>query len=158
MGAEVAEIETLYRERYADFRNGLASVTRDHDLARDAVQHAFAEALATRRNFRGDGSLAAWVWKIGLRHAVRLRAGHQAVLNGRVDAGLPEPERDPALADALRRLPPRRRLIVFLRYFGDLSYADIAEVLDVTEGTVAASLAQARDALRATLTEGVIDG
>jgi RNA polymerase sigma-70 factor, ECF subfamily len=53
---------------------------------------------------------------------------------------------------------PRRRLVVFLRYFADLSYAEIAEVLGVSEGTVAASLAQARAALRERLTEGAISG
>jgi RNA polymerase sigma factor (sigma-70 family) len=57
------------------------------------------------------------------------------------------PERDPLLADAIRSLAPRRRLMVFLRYFAGLSYADIAEACDVSEGTVAAALAQARDAL-----------
>jgi RNA polymerase sigma factor (sigma-70 family) len=54
------------------------------------------------------------------------------------------PERDPELAAALRELPPRRRLIVFLRYFADLSYSEIAAVCEISEGTVAASLAQAR--------------
>jgi RNA polymerase sigma-70 factor, ECF subfamily len=160
VGAQQAEIERLYRERYAQFRNALACVTRNRDSARDAVQHAFAEALANRADFRGEGSLAAWVWKIALRHAVRSRdAVPYADLNGDLDPQLPEPERDLALADALRRLPPRRRLIVFLRYFGDLSYLEIAEVTGLSEGTVAASLAQARAALKETLTEGVkVDG
>jgi DNA-directed RNA polymerase specialized sigma24 family protein len=40
---------------------------------------------------------------------------------------------------------------VFLRYFGDFSYAEIAEACDVSEGTVAAALAQARAELRASL-------
>jgi RNA polymerase sigma factor (sigma-70 family) len=43
----------------------------------------------------------------------------------------------------VRELPPQRRLAIFLRYFADLSYADIGEVLGVAEGTVAATLSQA---------------
>ena len=58
-----------------------------------------------------------------------------------------EPERDPELATALRRLPPRKRLVVFLRYFADLSYAEIAEVCGISEGTVSATLSQARETL-----------
>ena len=45
----------------------------------------------------------------------------------------------------------RRRLIVFLRYFGDFAYAEIAEACGVSEGTVAATLAQAHAELRAAL-------
>ena len=156
MGARLDEIETLYRERYVHYRNALATVTGNYESARDAVQHAFAQAVAERTRFRGDGSLAAWVWKIALREAVGLRGEFtHAELNGSLDPMLVEPERDPALAAALRELPPRRRLVVFLRYFADLTYAEIAEILGVSEGTVAASLAQAHAALRDELTEGV---
>jgi RNA polymerase sigma factor (sigma-70 family) len=65
------------------------------------------------------------------------------------DVGLPE--RDPALARAVRALPARRRLLVFLRYYADLSYAEIAAAAGVSEGTVAATLAQARESLLAAL-------
>jgi DNA-directed RNA polymerase specialized sigma24 family protein len=42
-------------------------------------------------------------------------------------------------------------MVVFLRYFADFSYAEIAEALEIAEGTVAASLAQAHGALREAL-------
>jgi RNA polymerase sigma factor (sigma-70 family) len=74
-------------------------------------------------------------------------------MNGNIEAALVEPERDPALEDALRTLPVKRRLIVFLRYFADLSYAQIAEICEVSEGTVGATLAQARSALEELLQE-----
>ena len=64
-----------------------------------------------------------------------------------VEVGHLREERDPELAAAIRALPPRRRLIVFLHYFADLPYRDIAEVLEISDGTVAASLAQARATL-----------
>ena len=48
---------------------------------------------------------------------------------------------------AIRALSPRRRLIVFLRYFADLPYAQIAEICHVSEGTVAATLSQAHEQL-----------
>ena len=67
------------------------------------------------------------------------------------------PERDPELAAAVRALPPRRRLIVFLRYFADFSYEEVAAACGVSEGTVAAALAQARAELRNALTpEGAV--
>jgi RNA polymerase sigma factor (sigma-70 family) len=152
---ECAEaIEALYRERYGRYRDAVATITGDGESARDVVQEAFARALRKRRSFRGEGSLEAWVWRIVLRTArEQLRRRSGASLNGSIPAALTEPERDPALAEALRSLPAKRRLIVFLRYFADLSYAQIAEVCEVSEGTVGATLAQARAALEEQLQE-----
>jgi RNA polymerase sigma-70 factor (ECF subfamily) len=147
-------IEELYRQRYGRFRDGVATITGDRESARDVVQEAFARALRKRRSFRGEGSLEAWVWRIALRTArehVGKRPG--ASLNGALPAGLIEAERDPALAEALRTLPTKRRLIVFLRYFADLTYGEIAELCGVSEGTVGATLAQARAALEVQLRE-----
>src|ERR671936_1826610 len=145
MGAELAEIEALYRTSYLRYRNALATVTGSYESARDAVQQAFAQAIANRAGFRGEGSLSAWVWKIALRHALALREEFaDAELNGSFDPDLVEPSSDPALSAALRTLPPRRRLVVFLRYFAELSYAEIADVVGISEGTVAATLSQAR--------------
>jgi DNA-directed RNA polymerase specialized sigma24 family protein len=60
---------------------------------------------------------------------------------------LPHPERDPELDAALRALPARQRLVVFLRYFADLSHAEIATFSGLQLGTVSATLAQAKRTL-----------
>jgi RNA polymerase sigma factor (sigma-70 family) len=146
------ELERLYRERYQGFRNALATVTGDYESARDAVQEGFARALANRRQFKG-GSLAAWVWTIAYRAALE-KLGRDVPVPA--EPRLPDEGGDPELSAALRSLPPRRRLVVFLRYYADLSYAEIAEICGLSEGTVAATLAQARAALAAELDpEGV---
>lgn len=143
------EIEGVYRARYLAFGNALATVTGSYETARDVVQEAFAEALRKCEAFRGDGPLEAWIWRIGLRLAIASRRDGDTLLllADAVEPALVEPELDPALAEALRRLPPRRRLLVFLRYFGDLSYSEIARVCGISEGTVAATLSQARHEL-----------
>ncbi len=142
------EIERVYRERYVGFRNALATVTGSQETARDVVQEAFARALRSRDQFRGEGSLEAWIFRIALRTALEMRRdGREVGWLDNVDPTLPQPERDPELAAALRELPPRRRLIVFLRYFADLSYSEIAAACEISEGTVAAALAQAKSAL-----------
>jgi RNA polymerase sigma factor (sigma-70 family) len=92
--------------------------------------------------------------RIALRLAIRRRQSSRPA--GSIDehelvADLPDPDRDPELASAIRSLSPRRRLVVFLHYYADLSYASIAELAGMSEGTVAATLAQARAALRETL-------
>jgi RNA polymerase sigma-70 factor (ECF subfamily) len=151
--ARARAIEELYAERYVAFRNALATVTGSRETAHDAVQEAFARALAQRHRYRGEAPLAAWVWKIAFRVALEGHRRPLAVpLADSADPALLHPELDPELDAALRRLSPRRRMVVFLRYFGDFSYAEIAAACDVSEGTVAATLAQAHAELRTALT------
>ena len=132
----------------------LATMTQDREAARDLVQEAFAVALAKRRQFRGEGSLEGWVWKIALRLAAGLRPGSAKPLPDRLDPAVPAPELDPTLAAAIRALSPRRRLFVFLRYFADLSYDEIAGACGVSRGTVASALAHARTELGLALESG----
>jgi RNA polymerase sigma-70 factor (ECF subfamily) len=158
VGTSAKELELLYRKRYGAFRNGLAPVCGGFERAHDVVQEAFARALREQDRFRGVGSLEGWVWRIAFRVAIdEHRNGHEVVWEEALDqAALPRPERDLELAKALRRLAPRRKLIVFLRHFADLSYAEIAELCEISEGTVAATLARAHEELAKALTrEGV---
>jgi RNA polymerase sigma factor (sigma-70 family) len=53
----------------------------------------------------------------------------------------------------LAALPERQRLVVFLRYFADLGYAEIAQLLGIEVGTVSATLHAAHAALRSQLEE-----
>jgi len=152
-------IERAYRDRYVGFRNALATITGNRESARDAVQEAFARAYRDRADFRG-GSLEAWIWRIAFRVALGQAnvktTGASNEVNGALDPSVLDPELDPELARALRSLPPRRRLIVFLRYFADFDYSQIAAACEISEGTVAASLAQARTQLKQLLeSEGV---
>jgi RNA polymerase sigma factor (sigma-70 family) len=151
MDGAARELEALYETRYVSFRNALATVTGSRESARDAVQEAFARALAGCEGRRPDGCLAAWVWKSAYRVALEQRRRDLPFAADEPEPQLLEPERDRQLEAAIRRLSPRRRLIVFLRYFGDFSYAEIAASCDVSEGTVAATLAQAHAELRAEL-------
>jgi RNA polymerase sigma-70 factor (ECF subfamily) len=153
VGETAVAIERLYRERYIRFRNGVAPVSGSYEAAHDAVQEGFARALRASGQYSGRGSLEGWVWRIVLRTAVEQRpAGEELPLDA-VDSVFVEPDRDLALTAAVRALPPQRRLIVFLRYFADLPYRTIAEALGIDEGTVAATLAQARRALALILDE-----
>jgi DNA-directed RNA polymerase specialized sigma24 family protein len=147
-------IEAVYRARYARFRDVLVSLTGSQEVGRDAVQETFAQALRDRHSFRGDGPLEAWIWRIAVRAGGRQRAAGGSLefsMNGTVATAPAWSDLDPELADAVRLLAPRQRLMVFLHYFADLSYAHIADVCSVREGTVAATLSQAREALLNTL-------
>jgi RNA polymerase sigma factor (sigma-70 family) len=147
------ELEELYRRRYDTFRRTVATLVGGYEDAHDVVQDGFATAYAQRRRYRGDGSLEGWVWRIVLRRAGAVRRRGLRVVPARLDPRLVAPEREPRLAAAVRALPPRRRLVVFLRYYADLSYAEIAEATGIDRGTVSATLSQAHRQLQQLLQE-----
>ena len=151
MAVSSDQIAELYARSYRSLRHAAAAIVGDYEVAHDVVQEAFARALAARGGFRG-GSLDGWMWRIVERQAFDARrAPVGAPLHETFDVQFADAGRDPELVAALRRLTPRRRLVVFLRYFADLPYREIARLCSIEEGTVAATLAQARAELRETL-------
>jgi RNA polymerase sigma-70 factor (ECF subfamily) len=150
-----AEIEALYRKRFRSFALGATALLRDGEAALDVVQEAFAIALRRRGSFRGDGNLEAWLWRIVInvardRGRARRREERPFPLLRALETDS-EPTDD--MKALLLALPERQRLAIFLRYYADLSYAQIAEVLGVSSGTVSASITTARGALRRQLQE-----
>lgn len=85
-----AEIERVYAARYASFCRLASTVTGNAEAAHDAVQEGFARALARRDEFRGEGSLEGWLWRIVLRVALEGRK------NGRPHALYESSESDAA--------------------------------------------------------------
>ena len=151
-GATLADIEDAYRRGFAEFVRVAAALTGDAETARDAVQDAFAEAIRKRRRYRGEGSLDAWLWRAVVNRARnarrRARRRHAAAAVADVPASNGRPTVDPELRATIAALPERQRLVLFLRYFGDLDYRAIASALDISEGTVGATLNAAHGALR----------
>jgi RNA polymerase sigma-70 factor (ECF subfamily) len=153
-GASLEEIERIYRSRLAQFRRVATAISGDRELGYEAVQEGFALAVRRRADFRGDGSLEAWLWRIVLNAArSQRRRGEQAVpaepaaSNGHIDAAAEH------LRAAMTLLSERQRLVLFLHYYADLDYAAIAEALGIASGTVGATLHSARAALRRVLEE-----
>jgi RNA polymerase sigma-70 factor (ECF subfamily) len=148
----VAELELLYRAKFPTFLRVATAIARDEELALDAVQDAFAAAIRSRRSFRGDGPLDAWVWRMVVNAARKARRPALALppepaTNGAAPTALP------GLRAAIEGLPERQRTVLFLRYFADLDYRAIAAALDVSPGTVGSTLNAAHAALRRTLEE-----
>jgi RNA polymerase sigma-70 factor (ECF subfamily) len=155
-----AEIALLYERRFHAFVGGAYAVVGEPEAARDAVQEAFARALRDRRRFRGEGTLEAWLWRIVVNVARDVaRRSRFAGLSADELAELATLGADPAgvseLRAELRALPERQRLAVFLHCYADLPYDDVARLLDVAPGTVAASLNAARKTLRHRIEEAV---
>jgi RNA polymerase sigma-70 factor (ECF subfamily) len=144
-------IESIYRSEHVQFARVARALTGDGESALEAVQEGFADALGNAEQWSGRGSLEGWVWRCVINRARKARPHRAPVViperNGRHIEG------DPELRACLAALPERQRLVVFLRYFADLSYREIAETLEIEVGTISATLHAAHDSLRAALEE-----
>ena len=148
--ATPVQLEQLYRDRFEHFARVASAICGDLDLGRDAVQVAFMAAIRARRSYRGTGSLDAWVWRIVVREARRSgRAAHSA-LPERMTEAVSNGDAEDAfgLRAWIAALPERQREALFLRYYADLDYRAIADVLGIEVGTVSATLSAAHQSLR----------
>jgi RNA polymerase sigma-70 factor (ECF subfamily) len=158
-GATLEAIERVYRRDFERFATVAAAIVGSQAGARDAVQDAFATAVRKRRQFRRDGSLEGWLWRVVVNEAKtqrrRVAAREWAERNVLVDQGHVDGSdaTDAGVSSLIASLPERQRLVVFLRYYADLSYEQIAEVIGVRRGTVAATLSNGHNALRLMLGE-----
>jgi RNA polymerase sigma factor (sigma-70 family) len=154
-GATLAQLETLYRQRFEQFARVSAAICRDAESGRDAVQAAFANAVRERRKFRGGGSLEAWVWRIVVNEARRIASQPRAIAVAALeDSSVNGDADDPLGVRAwVAALPERQREALILRYYADLDYRAIASVLGVEVGTISATLSAAHQALRKRLEE-----
>jgi RNA polymerase sigma-70 factor (ECF subfamily) len=136
--------------RYVDDVYALAArVLGERDLAQDAAQDAFVNALGALHRFRGEASFRTWILRIALNSArslARRRTRRREVALAAaedVPGAAEDPARRAVLASegervrtALETLPEKQRLSVSLRVYQGLSCAEIAEIIGSTEGAV----------------------
>jgi RNA polymerase sigma factor, sigma-70 family len=151
-GAGLDEIEAVYRRRLSEFRRVAAAITGSSEAGGDAVQDAFATAVFRRDQFRREGSLDGWLWRIVV-HAARDVGRPVSVSSFDEELGAAV-STDRASTESrevhalVAELPERQRLALFLRYYADLDYGTIADALEISGGTVGATLNQALENLR----------
>lgn len=163
----------LYLAHHAALFRYAAGETGSDDDARDIVQETFIRAWGGLRGFRGDSSVARWLFRIARnllidRARARKRRGERSLdaplddegttLQDRLPSRRPGPEveteqRDDAgrLRRALTALPEGQREVFALREWEGLSYVAVGDRLGLPPGTVRSRLARAREALAAAL-------
>lgn len=142
---------TLYEHEFPQIYRALLCVLRNRELALEALQDAFLEAL--RRPPQRDENIAGWLFRVALR---RSRRGPYRTWLTYVHDIVAAPARDD-IAEALDRmevarllgmLSERQRAIVVAQYYLGLDQEEIARLFGVRRGTVAATLAQAKARMR----------
>ena len=154
------EFAEYFRASWGRLYRVALAVSGDARSAEDDLQAAFAKVYASWGKVRRADHPEAYVRKIVLNQVLgsrrygfaRHERPHESVVDSRSVAS-PESgvvERD-AVWTAVRSLPPRQRAVVVLRYYEDLTEADIAEALGCSRGTVKSQAANALATLRRTV-------
>ncbi len=164
---EAQAIEELVREHQASIYRLCLSVLNDADEAEDAVQESFIAALGALDKYRGDSAFSTWLYTIALntsRGMLRKRKRRTVLketltenpLTDDVDKLTPErrvlkDEQSRLLWAAIDDLDEKHRLPIVLRYFHEMPTEQIAEVLEISVGTVHSRLHTARGRLNGDL-------
>lgn len=135
-----------------------------HAEAEEATQDAILAALRALDTYRGDASLSTWMYAITInlcrnrlrarQRRARVRRLFQALTTPIDDAPqhpettLIQQESDTGLWGAVNTLDEKHRLPIILRYYHELSVTEIAQILDLPEGTVHSRLNKARQKLK----------
>lgn len=151
---ELLDFSDLYSSEFPRVYRAAWLLARDEDAALEATQEAFAKAWARWPKLRKKEWVLGWVITTALNEVRDRSRGPGTDL----EAQTPTDPTTPGaklldLRAALSKLPTRRRQAIVLFYITDLTVRSVAEVMDLSEGTVKAHLAQGRETLRALLEE-----
>jgi RNA polymerase sigma-70 factor (ECF subfamily) len=157
-------IEVLVRRYEADVFRLALSILGDQVEASEITQETFIAALRSLPSYQEKQSFKAWLYTITLNHSrsrlrkrrvlERLRTTLTAVFQVETqkqnspEETLVQSEEEAAVWNALHQLDERYRTVVVLRYFHELSIAEISEILSIHEGTIHSRLHYAREKLR----------
>jgi RNA polymerase sigma-70 factor (ECF subfamily) len=150
----------LVRLHYPGVMRVVYRLCGDTRLAEDMTQEAFLRAWINLSSFHPQSSLRNWLYRIAVNATLDvLRRKPEESLNDEAtqmvqdqkmspEAVMIEKEGITQVQRAIRSLPEAARSVLILREYGDLSYQEIASVMDVPVGTVMSRLNYARNRLR----------
>lgn len=124
-----------------------------HEDADDILQNVFLKAWNNLQNFRGDAKLSTWLFKIAInesinflnkertRNQLNVEDGDDSYLLNNIEADeyFDGDELQAQLLKAVAKLPEKQRLVFNLRYFDEMKYEEISEILGTSVGALKAS-------------------
>jgi RNA polymerase sigma-70 factor, ECF subfamily len=149
----------LVRIHYTGVVSVVYRLCGEAGLAEDMAQEAFLRAWTNLPSFRPDSPLRNWLYRIAVNAALDvLRRKTEEPVEDEVIQMVADPAPGPEAAviareqvaflqKALKSLPDAARSVLVLREYGELSYQEIATVLDIPIGTVMSRLSYARNRL-----------
>lgn len=141
-------IDTYQKRLYWQIRR----IVIHHDDADDALQNTFIKAWQGLKNFNQNSSLFTWLYKIATNEALQIlrkkaqeknipydEVAHYLSNSLTSDPYFKGDEIQKKLQQAILRLPEKQKIVFNMRYYDELSYEEMAEILDTSVGALKAS-------------------
>ena len=143
------ELVSLYKERlYWHIRN----MVKDHEDTHDVLQNTFIKVFKNIHNFKGESKLFSWMYRIATNEAMSFlnkRAKRnqissedlqqQLIANLESDVYFEGDEIQLKLQKAIASLPAKQQQVFNMKYFQELKYREMSEILETSEGALKAS-------------------
>lgn len=143
------EVVALYKERlYWHIRN----MVKNHEDAHDVLQNTFIKVFKNIKNFKGDSKLYSWMYRIATNEAINFlnKKANQLkissedlqqrlITNLESDVYFEGDEIQLKLQKAIASLPHKQQQVFNMKYFQELKYREMAEILQTSEGALKAS-------------------
>ena len=161
-------VERLFNEIVKDYSERVYWHVRrfvnNHEDADDLVQEIFLKIWTALPSFRGEAQLFTWIWRIATNETLnwirreKVRAALRfttidAEMERRIDSDpfFDGDAADRALSKAVAKLPEKQRQVFILRYYDEMPYEQMSEVLGTSVGALKASYHIAQEKVHAAL-------
>ena len=130
----------------------ICKMVLSHDDANDILQDVFIKAWTNIDNFRGEAKLSTWLYRIAINESVTfinkkkiqnnisMDESHSFLLNTlEADKFFDGDQTQKLLQEAILKLPEKQRIVFQMRYFDEMKYEDISDILGTSVGALKAS-------------------
>lgn len=144
--------EKLLREYQKPLYNHIINIVLNHDDADDVLQNTFVKVFQYLKNFKGESKLFSWMYRIATNEAItfiNLKAKRNGttseamqskiVDNLKADSYFDGNEIQLKLQKAIISLPEKQQLVFKMKYFEEIKYEDMSEILGTSVGALKAS-------------------
>lgn len=146
----VAAFERMVKETSPQLYSQIRRFVQFHDDANDVLQNTYMKAWLSLDSFRGDSLLTTWLYKIALNESLTFLSRQRPTesLSDETSETLRTLESDPyfdgdetelQLQQAIATLPEKQRIVFNLKYFEEMKYEQMSQLLNTSVGALKAS-------------------
>lgn len=129
----------------------IRSIVLTHEDADDVLQNTFLKAWKSLPTFQGKAKLSTWLYRIAINESLDFLRRQKTAALSSADADLSVANRlladdyfdgdksQAVLQEAIATLPDVQRMVFTLRYYDEMKYSEISEILGTSEGSLKAS-------------------